>query len=90
MYVVEHGFENGLTPLQVQRVRAHGTAELALDDRMYRFTFPTLSIDAVQPGLGHQFSPGDALRREQAAMTPHRWDQVVAVDRATIEATRSR
>ena len=86
MQVVNQSLDDDFAKLTAGGTRPDGVAALALEHRMHGFTFPTLSVQAIQPSLRDQIGPCSALGSAQGPVPPHGWDQIPFPDLAAIKA----
>jgi hypothetical protein len=76
MEVVDQRFENGFTPLQMQRTGTDGVAELAFDDGIDHFDQPARTVQPVDTSSIDQISTLFALGSNELAVATNGRDDV--------------
>ena len=69
MDVVNQGFDDRFAVLKLGLSRTDGVTELALDDGIDSFSFPSLSKQPIQAGGSHQIGSGFSIWVYQFAMS---------------------
>ena len=86
MDVVNQSFDNGFTALEAQGAGADGVAKLAFDNRVDRFDFPALPIQACLTGFSHAIGACLPFRISDLAKATNGRDQVGGMKSATVKA----
>ena len=87
MEIVDQSLNHDLPIFPTFPATADMVSKLTFNHRMHGFTFPSLSINAIQAGSFHPFGPGLPFRIRQLPSSSNRRDKVGFLDSLSVESS---